>query len=123
MRFSLTVAAAALLTACQPTGPVFKNVTTTTVKHVGSRGLTERTFTDRELNAVADCLYTTKQVDEEPQVTDLLPTTYLVEVHDLNGVRSFELYTARNLKGNKGKYFINGCLYDLIQEKPRRRAE
>ncbi|MFT4624833.1 MAG: hypothetical protein ACI8PZ_003496 [Myxococcota bacterium] len=115
MRFTWAAVTAALLTtACSGEGPVFRNVTKTNVKHVGSRGLTERTFTAREGTTVAECLYTTKGIAADQASDELLPTTYLVEVHDNQGVRSFELYTATNLKGNKGKYFVNNCLHDLI---------
>ncbi len=124
MQFSWAALAVMLFaTACQPTGPVFRDVTKTTVKHIGSRGLTERTFSSREGLAVAECLATTKQIDAEPQDLELLPTTYLIEVHDREGVRSFELYTKTHLKGNKGKYFTNNCLFGHIQAKPPRRAE
>lgn len=106
------------LAACQPSGPAFRDVTKTTVRHIGSRGLTERTFSNRELVTVADCLYTTKKIEADQAETELLPTTYLIEVHDRQGVRSFELYTRSNLKGNKGQYYVNNCLHTLITTKP-----
>ncbi len=65
------------------------------------------------------CLKTTTEISEGQTMRELLTTTYLLEISDNRGDRSFELYTRHNMKGNKGKYYVNKCAYDLIQEAKR----
>ena len=126
MRISLAGRPAALLlllTACAPDGPTFRDVKGVTVKHVRSGGLEQKAFSTRELAQVSECLYTTQPIAEGDAAKELLPTTYLVEVTDRKGIRSFELYTATNLKGNGG-YYENRCLHGLIEKSgERRRAD
>jgi len=101
------------LAACA-TGPIFKNITSVKIRHIGSDGLTETFLEERQQRAVIKCLNNTAEITESKALRDLLQTTYLVEIVDKTGDRSFELYTRQNLKGNKGKYYVNRCLYKLI---------
>ncbi len=107
----------AFLAGCTGGGPAFKDVTKVSVRHIASRGLTERDFSARELDSVSKCLYQTETIDASEAQQELLPTTYLVEVTDKGGMRSFELYTKTNLKGNKGQYYRNNCIHGLITAK------
>lgn len=93
----------------------FQGIENVKVRHIGPNGLTEKEFTDREKEELKKCLYTSRQVQEKETLRELLPTTYLIEVSDNLGDRSFELYTAKNLTGNKGQYFVNDCIHGLIQ--------
>ena len=77
--------------------------------------------TDSALCRITDALSsrittmnTSSQIDED-EGKELLQSTYLIQVKDSAGERSFELYTASNLKGNKGKYYSNDCIYALVQ--------
>lgn len=111
------VATMAFLVGCSGGGPTFKEVTKVSVRHIASRGLTERDFSARELDSVSKCLYKTETIDASEAEQALLPTTYLIEVTDKGGMRSFELYTKTNLKGNKGQYYQNSCIHGLITAK------
>jgi hypothetical protein len=105
---------AALFFGCS-TGPVFTEVTEMNVRHISSNGLVERSFSARDLTKISECLYQTNEIGVEKASPKILPTTYLIEVKDKAGVRSFELYTQTNLKGNKGQYYENNCLFQFIR--------
>lgn len=122
MRIVVTLTALAIglssLTACGG-GPVFARINEVKVRHIGPSGLTETTLEQAEHQAMVKCLKQTKEIDEGQAKRDLLQTTYLLEISDNRGDRSFELYTRHNMKGNKGKYYVNKCAYDIIQEAKR----
>ena len=113
---SISMLAGALLlsTACSPGAP-FTNIKTVTVRHIGKGGLQSKIFSPPKMQELVQCLYTTTEITEEQTKEELLQTTYLIEVTDNLGDRSFELYTTENLKGNKGKYYVNHCIHKLIQ--------
>lgn len=102
------------LTACAPSGP-FDGIRSVQVRHIGSGGLQDKKFPPNEMQKLVNCLYQTVEVAEEQTDRELLQTTFLVVVSDKLGDRSFELYTERNLKGNKGKYYTNTCIHSLIK--------
>lgn len=113
MRFA--VASLGLLLAACSSGPTFSNIQSVKVTRVGGDGLQTVELDATHMRRALDCLYTTVEVgSNDADGTMLLQDVYLLEVQDAAGIRSFELYTARHLKGNKGKYYRNGCLYDII---------
>lgn len=107
-----------LLTACASSGPLFVNVETITIQQISPDGLTKRDINHgKALKETSDCLYSSVQVTEEhSRGRRLLQTTFLIDVKDAYGIRSFELFTDQHLKGNKGNYYHNACLYKLIQQ-------
>ncbi len=106
----------AALMGCAPPGPTFVNVEAVVVQQISANGLTKREISSKKmLRDVANCLYTTTQVTEEDSRSrNLLQTTYLIDIKDVHGIRSFELFTDQHLKGNKGNYYFNSCLHALI---------
>lgn len=114
MKFAVATLAL-LLTACT-SGPTFSNIQSVKVTRVGSGGLQTIELDATHMRRAIDCLYATQEVRADASDgTMLLQDVYLLEIQDAAGIRSFELYTARHLKGNKGKYYANNCLYDLIR--------
>lgn len=110
---TLATGGLAALTACA-SGPVFSGIHEVKVRHIGTGGLVQKSLTPDEAKRLTACLYNTREIAEEQALRDLLQTTYLLEISDSKGDRSFELYTMENLKGNKGKYYHNRCVYTII---------
>lgn len=107
--------ALALFAGCQ-SGPTFSGVQSVKVQRVGGDGLHGVELGATAQRRAHDCLYTTTEVTEEAVGNELLlQDVYLIEIRDNAGIRSFELYTARHMKGNKGKYYLNDCIYKIIQ--------
>lgn len=104
------------LGGCLPEGPLFAGITKVKAKQVTVDGTKTVDFGDVIIRKVANCLYQSVEVSSGDAAENLLPEVYLVDVTDNAGTRTFELYTRENLKGNKGKYYRNRCLYGLIQE-------
>lgn len=100
--------------ACSNGAP-FNKISSVKVRHIGAGGLKDKVFEGKTAESLVKCLYKTTETVEENTKQELLQTTYLIEISDNLGDRSFELYTMENLKGNKGKYYVNRCLYGLIQ--------
>jgi len=109
----------AALVGCAPDGPTFVNVEAITVQQISRNGLEKEPISSQaQLQEMARCLYTSQEVTEEhSQTRNLLQTTYLLDIKDTHGIRSFELFTDQHLKGNKGNYYANRCLYKLISQK------
>ena len=105
------------LGGCLPTGPTFNNITGITVQKVTADGLVNDELTDTKLQQTAQCLYQTQEVAEAGTEDMLLQETYLIQVKDNAGIRSFELYTRSNLKGNKGRYYTNRCIHKLVERR------
>lgn len=104
-----------LFTACDA-GPAFAEIESIKVTRVGSDGLHNVELSSTNERRAVECLYDTREVaagDAEGQI--LLQDVYLVEIKDSAGIRSFELYTGKHLKGNKGKYYRSTCIYDIIK--------
>lgn len=111
---ALTLGLLLALTACSA-GPTFVNIESVKIQRVGSGGLHSVELGLTETRDAVACLYETREVNAEAAQADmLLQDVYLIEVKDNAGVRSFELYTGRHLKGNKGKYYQNGCIHQII---------
>src|SRR5690606_21735674 len=103
-----------LLMACN-SGPTFSGIQSVKVTRVGGDGLQTIELDATHMRRAIDCLYSTQEVNSsDADGTMLLQDVYLLEVQDAAGIRSFELYTSRHLKGNKGKYYRNSCVYDVI---------
>ena len=67
----------------------------------------------------SECLLKTRLISSEDSdmgERPLLQEPMFIMVRDNSGVRNFELFTDRHLKGNKGQYYVNTCLYNLIQK-------
>jgi hypothetical protein len=106
-----------LLGGCQvgDEPPLFDGITKVEVVKVGSGGLTRKEVGPDLLGKVNGCLQrSTKEITSDKASEDLLASTYLIEINDAHGARSFELYTPTNLKGNRGKYYENKCIFDLV---------
>lgn len=92
----------------------FNGITSVQVRQIGSEGLQEQYYEGEELNRLTACLYKSEEIPKD-EGKQLLQSTYLIQVKDKNGERSFELYTESNMKGNKGKYYKNTCIYGLVR--------
>jgi predicted ATPase len=114
--FPLLAVPAMLLgaTACTSKA-TFQGISSVKVRHIGEGGLKDKVFKEAAMEELIACLYTTTEVTEEETKRELLQTTYLIEISDNLGDRSFELYTDENIKGNKGKYYVNTCIHELIK--------
>lgn len=104
----------ALATGCAEP-PLFDGINQVKVRQVGPRGMTFREITGSALVATRTCLLNnTSEVTEAETDINLLQEPFLFEVTDRRGTRSYELYTARNFKGNRGRYFENRCIHKLV---------
>ena len=117
MRLSCSIAAVTLLLAgtlgCAE-DKAFNGISDVQVRQISAEGLQERTFVGEDLNRLKNCLYKSDVIPQD-EGKQLLQSTYLIQVTDRNGERSFELYTESNMKGNKGKYYRNNCVYGLVR--------
>jgi hypothetical protein len=105
------------LSACGfQAGPVFRNIQNVKIRHIGPSGLTDTELDALKQKEMIKCLYQTTEVEEEETLRDLLQTTFLLVISDAAGDRNFELYTQQNLKGNKGKYYVNRCVHPIIRD-------
>ena len=93
---------------------VFTSINSVKVQRIGPNGLEEKFFEGQDAVKLKNCLYKSAEIPED-EGKELLQATFLIQVKDNAGERSFELYTASNLKGNKGKYYSNDCIYALVQ--------
>ncbi|MBA2320906.1 MAG: hypothetical protein H0V89_07115 [Deltaproteobacteria bacterium] len=107
---------ALVLTGCGSTEPpLFEGITQVVILPVGSGGLKRTEVVGGDLSKVTSCLMRgTNEISAEKASEELLAVVYLVEINDKRGARAFELYTDKNLKGNRGKYYENKCIYELI---------
>lgn len=94
--------------------PVFINIQAVSIRHLDrSGGLVEMTLSQDNVDALRNCLLSSREIAKEELETELLPSSYLVVVDDVAGRRSFELNSPRNFE-TKGHYFENQCLYQII---------
>ena len=104
--------------------PLFAGITSVTIRYNTEEGLQSIPVDDVMLQRFRNCLNAAKRLpaDDERQ---LLQQTYLVQVSDASDkrTRTFELYTDKTFKGNKGKYYSTECLLDSINEAKRRAAQ
>lgn len=104
-----------MFTACAA-GPTFAEIESVKVTRVGSDGLHNVELNATNQRNAVECLYQTREVQStDAEGAILLQDVYLVEIKDAAGIRSFELYTGKHLKGNKGKYYRSPCIYDIIK--------
>ena len=97
--------------------PVYQNITSVTVHtQTGMSGVTKNELAGEELQEAVECLYQTEEIREQDSSAELLQAIILLQVTDRLGNRMFELYTNKNFKGNKGKYYRNNCIYGLIRK-------
>lgn len=111
---TLLTTALMLLIGCAQ-GPTFDGIRAVTIHHQTAGGTSKQVLTAEKLDQASKCLYTTQEIGQEQAGGDLLQTIYLVEVQDRRGDRMFELFSMSNMKGNKGKYYDNRCIYKLIK--------
>ncbi len=107
--------ALSLLFGCTE-APVYKNITGVTIHTQTAAGTSRRPVEGKKLTDAARCLYGTENIDESEASDELLGSIYILEVKDQFGDRMFELFTNENLKGNKGRYYRNTCIYGILQE-------
>ena len=106
----------AMLLGCQE-GPLFTNIQAVEVQVVSANGLKRTELEQTGLNRVAGCLYNTSEVKQNAtEKRQLLQTTYLMIVRDNTGTRNFEMITDYHMKGNKGRYYENACVHELVKE-------
>ena len=112
--FALSTALTLLL-ACGE-APTYQGISAVTVRRQTAQGTSKKELQGRDLDTIVGCLYQTEPVAQPEDLDDLLGSIVIVEVQDRVGDRMFELYSAQYMKGNKGKYYRNTCLYPLLQE-------
>jgi len=86
-----------------------------TVRQVTEHGLRSLDITRQQRDSMTRCVRATRAASAGPSSPDVLYEPYLLEVQLPTGGLTFELYTPSDLKGNKGKHYRNGCMYDLLR--------
>ena len=110
----LWVALPCALASCWA-GAVFSSIESTKVHYLSTQGLVERKMTLSRQRDVITCLTgQTFRILEEQREEELLPTSYLIEVVERSGSRSFELLSRNNLADKSG-YYENRCIYELVR--------
>ncbi len=96
--------------------PTFVNVTAVQIQRISQDGLTKSAIDGRQgLQEVAKCLYDVEEVSEEQTSTrPLKQSTFLLDITDAYGIRSFELFTDIHMKGNRGEYYESDCLWRIV---------
>lgn len=105
-----------LLGCVAQSGPSLEQARGLTVRQVTEHGLKSLDITREQRDSMIRCMRSTRQASAAPTSPDALYEPYLVEVQMPGGSMTFELYTPSDLKGNKGKHYRNGCLYDLLRQ-------
>lgn len=114
--FALTTALSMML-GCS-VAPVYQDISAVTIHTQTSAGTARRELSGKKLEAAARCLYSTtvtERTDESEE--DLLGSIFILEVKDRLGDRMFELYATEYMKGNKGKFYRNDCIYEILQQR------
>lgn len=111
---TLLTTALMLMLGCSQ-APTFQGIRGVTIHHQTAGGTSKQVLGADDLHTAIQCLYTTTEIDQAESDDQLLQTIYLVEVSDRLGDRMFELYSMQNMKGNKGKYYQNRCIYKIIK--------
>ncbi|MEZ4238316.1 MAG: hypothetical protein R3F59_19620 [Myxococcota bacterium] len=104
----------ALWTGCT-SAPVFNQITDVTVQTQGPGGIARQALEGEKLERATRCLYRTEEIRNEESKKDPLQEILLIQVKDRYADRVFEFYTDENMKGNKGKYYRNGCIFQIIK--------
>jgi len=95
--------------------PVYQNITGVTIHTQTAAGTSRKALEGKKLKAAVNCLYSTQNIQESEASDELLGSIYILEVKDQFGDRMFELYTNENLKGNKGRFYRNSCIYGVLE--------
>jgi hypothetical protein len=102
------------LTACV-SPPVFNGIEEVIVHKQTAAGTHKEKLEGEKFQKASNCLYSTTEVTAADSKQELLQEILILQVKDRLGDRMFELYTDENLKGNKGQYFRNSCVYKIIR--------
>ena len=95
--------------------PVFEKIDTLTIHFLSNRGLTQKPIAPPEQRDMIRCLENnTRRLEKADLEKELLPSTYLIELHNGSGRNSIELISRNNLADNRGYYF-NDCIHALIE--------
>lgn len=97
--------------------PVYKGITGVTIHTQTAAGTARKPLDGKRLKQAVACLYNTQNIQEGEASEDLLGSIYILEVRDDFGDRMFELFTNENLKGNKGRYYRNTCIYGVLEQR------
>ncbi len=111
---SVLFVALTMLLGCTE-APVYQDITGVTIHTQTAAGTARKPLEGKKLQEAVRCLYSTTNIEESQASEDLLGSIYILEVKDKFGDRMFELYTDRNLKGNKGRYYENTCIYSVLE--------
>lgn len=95
--------------------PVYNGITEVIVHKQTAGGTNKETLEGERFDKATRCLYTTTEIPADQSKQELLQEILLIQVKDRLGDRMFEFYTDVNLKGNKGKYYYNDCIYRVIK--------
>jgi len=95
--------------------PVFNGIAEVIVHKQTAAGTHKEKLEGDRLARARSCLYSTVEVRAAESKQELLQEILILQVKDRVGDRMFELFTAENLKGNKGQYFKNTCIYKIIR--------
>ena len=116
-KLTLCAAALSLTTACLGEGPLFQGINGVTVQQVSPDGLKRRDLEQTGLVEATNCLYKSQEVNREATLErQLLQTTYLLIIKDRTGDHNFELFTDQHMTGNKGRYYQNKCILDIVRK-------
>ncbi len=97
--------------------PVYDGITTIIVHEQTLQGTARTELSGDKLLEATSCLYKTVEVQvEQSESEDLLQAMILLQVKDRHGDRMFEIFTDSNFKGNKGKYYRNDCILDIVRK-------
>jgi hypothetical protein len=96
--------------------PVFEKIDEISIHYLSNTGgLTQKTLTRIQTTRIIDCLLgNTRRLDKGNLETEILPSTYLIEIRNGDGRNSLELISRNNLADTQG-YYHNDCIYGLIQ--------
>jgi len=103
-----------LLVGCSE-APVYQDITGITMHTQTAAGTARRSLEGRMFQQARACLYRTEGIEASQASEQLLGSIYILEVKDKYGDRMFELYTDQNMKGNKGRYYRNNCIYPILE--------
>lgn len=95
--------------------PVFTQISEIVVQTQGPSGISRQPLTGEKLERAKNCLYDTEEIRAEATKAEPLQEILLLQVKDRHADRVFEFVTDENLKGNKGKYYRNRCVFGIIK--------
>ena len=95
--------------------PVFTSVAEVVIQTQTPGGISREALKGDRLERAKTCLYNTVEIQKDQGKPELLQEILLIQVKDRYADRVFEFVTDENLKGNKGKFYRNTCLYRIIK--------